>query len=36
MTTMSTYDEVMNMTKRLNLPERLQLLETLSRMVERT
>ena len=31
--TMSTYDQVMKMTKRLNLPEQLQLLETLSRMV---
>lgn len=30
---MSTYDQVMKMTKRLNLPEQLQLLETLSRMV---
>lgn len=33
MMTMSTYDQVINMTKRLNLPEQLQLLETLSRMV---
>ena len=31
--TMSTYDQVLKMTKRLNLPEQLQLLETLSRMV---
>jgi len=30
---MSTYDQVLKMTKRLNLPEQLQLLETLSRMV---
>lgn len=30
---MSTYDQVLRMTKRLNLPEQLQLLETLSRMV---
>ncbi len=30
---MSTYDQVVKMTKRLNLPEQLQLLETLSRMV---
>ncbi len=31
--TMSTYDQVMKMTKRLNLSEQLQLLESLSRMV---
>ena len=31
--TMSTYDQVLKMTKRLNLPEQLQLLETLTRMV---
>lgn len=31
--TMSTYDQVVKMTKRLNLPEQLQLLETLTRMV---
>lgn len=30
---MSTYDQVLKMTKRLNLPEQLQLLETFSRMV---
>ncbi len=30
---MSTYDQVLKMTKRLNLPEQLQLLETLSRLV---
>ena len=30
---MSTYDQVLRMTKRLNLPEQLQLLETLSRLV---
>lgn len=30
---MSTYDQVLKMTKRLNLPEQLQLLEILSRMV---
>lgn len=30
---MSTYDQVLRMTKRLNLPEQLQLLESLSRMV---
>lgn len=30
---MSTYDQVLKMTKRLKLPEQLQLLETLSRMV---
>lgn len=30
---MSVYDQVLKMTKRLNLPEQLQLLETLSRMV---
>lgn len=31
--TMSTYEQVVNMTKRLNLPEQLQLLETLTRIV---
>ncbi len=31
--TMSSYDQVLKMTKRLNLPEQLQLLETLTRMV---
>lgn len=30
---MSASDQVMKMTKRLNLPEQLQLLESLSRMV---
>ena len=30
---MSTYDQVLRMAKRLNLPEQLQLLETLSRLV---
>ena len=30
---MATYDQVLRMTKRLNLPEQLQLLESLSRMV---
>jgi hypothetical protein len=30
---MSAYDQVMKMTKCLNLPEQLQLLESLSRMV---
>ena len=30
---MSTYDQVLKMTKRLDLPEQLQLLENLSRMV---
>ena len=30
---MSTYDQVLRMTKRLNLPEQLQLMESLSRMV---
>ena len=29
----STYDQILRMAKRLNLPEQLQLLETLSRMV---
>lgn len=31
--TMSTYDQILKMTKRLNLSEQLQLLESLSRMV---
>ena len=30
---MSTYDQVLRMAKRLNLPEQLQLLETLSPLV---
>ena len=31
--TISTYEEVLNMTRRLNLPEKLQLLEAITRMV---
>lgn len=31
--TLSTYDQVLQMTRHLNLPEQLQLLETLSRIV---
>ena len=30
---MSTYNQVLNMTRRLNLPEQLQLLEAITRMV---
>lgn len=31
--TLATYDRILNMTKRLNLPEQLRLLEALTRMV---
>jgi len=31
--TMSTYNQILKMTKRLDLPEQLQLLETLTRLV---
>lgn len=35
MMTMVTYDRILDMTKRLDLPEQLRLLEALTRMVRR-